>query len=205
MNIAIAGNIGSGKTTLTNLIAKQLGFEPHYEDLTQNPYISDFYADMQRWSFNLQVYFLNHRINQLLTLRKSGHNVIQDRTIYEDAEIFAPNLLEMGLMSQRDYETYQSLYQTVKGLIEPPTLVIYLKASISTLVEQIQSRGREYEDSIRLDYLKRLNNRYDKWYADYNLGKKIEVLVDGRNFIENREDLGMIIQAINAELYGLFR
>ena len=204
MHIAVAGNIGSGKTTLTSLLAKHYKWEPHYEDVDDNPYLNDFYQDMQRWSFNLQIYFLNSRFNQILDIRKSGKEVIQDRTIYEDAFIFAPNLHSMGLMTTRDFENYFTLFNLVSSLIEPPDLLIYLRASIPTLVNQIQIRGRKYENTIRLDYLKRLNERYEAWVDSYNLGKLLIVDADNYNFPDNPEDLSMVIDKINAELHGLF-
>ena len=205
MHIAIAGNIGSGKTTLTSLLSKHYKWEPHYEDVDDNPYLNDFYQDMQRWSFNLQIYFLNSRFNQILDIRKSGKEVIQDRTIYEDAFIFAPNLHSMGLMSTRDFENYFTLFNLISSLIEPPDLLIYLRASIPTLVNQIQKRGRKYENSIRLDYLKRLNERYEAWVESYNLGKILIVDADNYNFPDNSEDLSTVIDKINAELHGLFQ
>lgn len=205
MHIAIAGNIGSGKTTLTTQLSKYLGFEAYYEDADTNPYLFDFYSDMQRWSFNLQVYFLNTRLNKIIEFRNKGANVIQDRTIFEDAQIFAPNLHSMGLMAKRDYETYRALFETVSGLVDPPDLLIYLRGSIPTLVDQIQKRGREYEDSIRLDYLKRLNERYEAWYESYDASKKMEVLIDELNFIDNPEHLGIIVNRVKAELFGLFK
>ena len=204
MHIAIAGNIGSGKTTLTSLLAKHYKWEPHYEDVDDNPYLNDFYQDMQRWSFNLQIYFLNSRFNQIIEIRKLGKDVIQDRTIYEDAFIFAPNLHSMGLMTTRDFENYFTLFNLISSLIEPPDLLIYLRASIPTLVNQIQKRGRKYESSIRLDYLKRLNERYEAWIESYNLGKLLIVDADNHNFPENTEDLSNVIDKINAELHGLF-
>ena len=204
MHIAVAGNIGSGKTTLTSLLAKHYKWEPHYEDVDDNPYLNDFYQDMQRWSFNLQIYFLNSRFNQILDIRKSGKDIIQDRTIYEDAFIFAPNLHSMGLMTTRDFENYFTLFNLVSSLIEPPDLLIYLRASIPTLVNQIQIRGRKYENTIRLDYLKRLNERYEAWVDSYNLGKLLIVDADNHNFPENPEDLSTVIDKINAELHGLF-
>jgi deoxyadenosine/deoxycytidine kinase len=204
MHIAVAGNIGSGKTTLTSLLAKHYKWEPHYEDVDENPYLNDFYQDMQRWSFNLQIYFLNSRFNQILDIRKSGKEVIQDRTIYEDAYIFAPNLHSMGLMSTRDFENYFTLFNLVSSLIEPPDLLIYIRASIPTLVNQIQIRGRKYENTIRLDYLKRLNERYEAWVDSYNLGKILIVDADHHNFPEVPEDLSKVIDKINAELHGLF-
>jgi deoxyadenosine/deoxycytidine kinase len=204
MHIAIAGNIGSGKTTLTSLLSKHYKWEPHYEDVDDNPYLNDFYQDMQRWSFNLQIYFLNSRFNQILDIRKSGKEVIQDRTIYEDAYIFAPNLHSMGLMTTRDFENYFTLFNLISSLIEPPDLLIYLRASIPTLVNQIQNRGRKYENSIRLDYLKRLNERYEAWIESYNLGKLLIVDADNYNFPDNADDLSTVIDKINAELHGLF-
>lgn len=204
MHIAIAGNIGSGKTTLTSLLSKHYKWEPHYEDVDDNPYLNDFYQDMQRWSFNLQIYFLNSRFNQILDIRKSGKDVIQDRTIYEDAFIFAPNLHSMGLMTTKDFENYFTLFNLISSLIEPPDLLIYLRASIPTLVNQIQNRGRKYESSIRLDYLKRLNERYEAWVESYNLGKMLIVDADNYNFPANSEDLSTVIDKINAELHGLF-
>ena len=204
MHIAIAGNIGSGKTTLTRLLSKHYNWEPHFEDVDDNPYLNDFYEDMQRWSFNLQIYFLNSRFNQIIEIRKSGKDVIQDRTIYEDAFIFAPNLHSMGLMTTRDFENYFTLFNLISSLIEPPDLLIYLRASIPTLVNQIQKRGRKYESSIRLDYLKRLNERYEAWIESYNLGKLLIVDADNHNFPENTEDLSNVIDKINAELHGLF-
>jgi len=204
MHIAVAGNIGSGKTTLTSLLSKHYKWEPHYEDVDDNPYLNDFYQDMQRWSFNLQIYFLNSRFNQILDIRKSGKEVIQDRTIYEDAYIFAPNLHSMGLMTTRDFENYFTLFNLVSSLIEPPDLLIYLRASIPTLVNQIQIRGRKYENTIRLDYLKRLNERYEAWVESYNLGKLLIVDADNLDFPDNPEDLSTVIDKINAALHGLF-
>jgi len=204
MHIAVAGNIGSGKTTLTGLLSKQYNWQPHYEDVDDNPYLHDFYDDMQRWSFNLQVFFLNNRFNQIIRIRESGKTVVQDRTIYEDAYIFAPNLHSMGLMSTRDYDNYFSLFEMISSLIQPPDLVIYLRATVPTLVNQIQKRGRKYENAIRLDYLKRLNERYEAWISTYKLGKMLIVDVDSNNFSESQEDLGIVINKIDAELHGLF-
>jgi len=203
MHVAIAGNIGSGKTTLTRLMAKHLGWKPHFEDVDNNPYLHSFYEDMQRWSFNLQVYFLNSRFRQVVEIRKSGQNIIQDRTIYEDANIFAPNLHSMNLMSTRDFENYSALFELMSSFIEPPDLLIYLRASVSTLVEQIQNRGREYEESIRLDYLKLLNERYENWISSYTLGKLLIIDVDNLNF-NKPEDLSIVIEKVNAEVHGLF-
>jgi deoxyadenosine/deoxycytidine kinase len=204
MHIAIAGNIGSGKTTLSGLLAKHFGWQPHYEDVDTNPYLPSFYEDMQRWSFNLQIYVLNSRFRQIVEIRKSGKNVIQDRTIYEDANIFAPNLHFMNLMTTRDYDNYQSLFQLMASFIQPPDLLIYLRADVPTLVRNIQKRGRDYEASIRLDYLKSLNERYENWINGYTSGKLLIFDVDNINFQENPEDLGKIIERIQAELHGLF-
>ncbi|MEA1877819.1 MAG: deoxynucleoside kinase [Bacteroidota bacterium] len=204
MHIAVAGNIGSGKTTLTRILGKQFSWDTHFEDVDDNPYLNDFYGDMQRWSFNLQIYFLNSRFNQILDIRKSGQTVIQDRTIYEDAYIFAPNLHSMGLMSTRDFENYYSLFNLMVSLIQPPDLTIYLRASVPTLVNQIQRRGRKYESSIRLDYLKRLNERYESWIETYNDGRVLVVDADSMDFLGNPEDVNLVIDKINAELHGLF-
>jgi deoxyadenosine/deoxycytidine kinase len=204
MHIAIAGNIGSGKTTLTRLLSKNFGWEPHYEDVDTNPYLNSFYEDMQRWSFNLQIYFLNSRFRQILKIREGNKTVIQDRTIYEDAYIFAPNLHYMNLMTTRDFENYISLFELMSSLIQPPDLLIYLRASVPTLVNQIQKRGREYEEAIRLDYLKRLNERYENWIEGYKHGKLLIFDVDNIDVEENPKDLGMIIDKVNAELHGLF-
>jgi deoxyadenosine/deoxycytidine kinase len=204
MHIAIAGNIGSGKTTLSGLLAKHFGWQPHYEDVDTNPYLPSFYEDMQRWSFNLQIYFLNSRFRQIVEIRKSGKNVIQDRTIYEDANIFAPNLHTMNLMTTRDFDNYQSLFQLMASFIQPPDLLIYLRADVPTLVRNIQKRGREYEASIRLDYLKSLNERYENWINAYTAGKLLIFDVDNINFQDNPEDLGRIIDGVQANLHGLF-
>ncbi len=204
MHIAIAGNIGSGKTTLTRLLSKHFGWEPHYEDVDTNPYLHSFYEDMQRWSFNLQVYFLNSRFRQVVKIRESGKTVIQDRTIYEDAYIFAPNLHYMNLMTTRDFENYISLFELMSSFIKAPDLLIYLRASVPTLVNQIQKRGREYEEAIRLDYLKKLNERYEGWIENYRLGKLLIFEVDDINIEDNPADLAMIIEKVNAQLHGLF-
>ena len=204
MHIAVAGNIGAGKTTLAELLSKHYGWTPNYEDVDDNPYLNDFYNDMQRWSFNLQIFFLNSRFNQILEIRKSGTTVIQDRTIYEDAEIFAPNLHSMGLMSTRDFNNYKTLFDLMTSLIQPPDLLIYLKASIPTLVNQIQKRGREFENSIRLDYLKQLNDRYENWIRGYKLGKLLTISVDDLDFASSREDLSFVIDKIDAQIHGLF-
>ncbi|GAF05173.1 deoxynucleoside kinase [Saccharicrinis fermentans] len=204
MHIAIAGNIGSGKTTLTSLLSKHYGWEAHYEEVDDNPYLADFYEDMQRWSFNLQVYFLNSRFSQVNDIRKMGKTVIQDRTIYEDAYIFAPNLYDMGLMSKRDFDNYTSLFELMSSLVQAPDLLIYLRASVPKLVEQIQSRGREYESGIRLDYLKRLNERYEAWIEQYTQGKLLIVDVNEYNFIKNKTDLSSIIDKVDTHVNGLF-
>jgi len=204
MHIAIAGNIGAGKTSLTRLLAKHFKWEPHYEDVETNPYLNSFYEDMQRWSFNLQIYFLNSRFRQIVEIRESGKTIIQDRTIYEDAYIFAPNLHEMGLMPTRDFENYSSLFELMNSFIKAPNLLIYLRSSVPNLVNQIQNRGRDYENSIRIDYLKSLNERYEKWINRYDEGKLLIIDVDNIDFINNASDLGGIIEKINAEINGLF-
>jgi deoxyadenosine/deoxycytidine kinase len=204
MHIAIAGNIGSGKTTLTGMLAKHFSWEPLYESVEKNPYLESFYEDMQRWSFNLQVYFLNSRFRQIIDIRKKKKPVIQDRTIYEDAYIFAPNLHAMGLMPTRDFENYSSLFELMMQFLQPPDLLVYLKADIPTIVAQIQKRGREYETSIRLDYLKSLNDRYEEWISKYDGGKLLIVDVNTIKFAEIPEDFGSVIEMVNAELYGLF-
>jgi len=204
MHIAIAGNIGSGKTTLTELLAKHFGWEAHYEDVETNPYLHSFYEDMQRWSFNLQIYFLNTRFRQILEIRESGKNIIQDRTIYEDANIFAPNLHAMGLMTNRDFSNYETLFDLMERLVAPPDLLIYLRASIPTLVGQIHRRGREFENSISIDYLSRLNERYEAWISTYKKGKLLIIDVDNLNIVDKPEDLGSVIDRIDAQIHGLF-
>ena len=204
MHIAIAGNIGSGKTTLAGLLSRHFDWQAQYEDVDDNPYLDDFYNDMQRWSFNLQIYFLNNRFHHMLDIKKSKKTIIQDRTIYEDAYIFAPNLHSMGLMSTRDFENYFTLFNLISSLIDPPDLVVFLRASVPTLVRQIEKRGRKYEDNIRLDYLRKLNERYESWVESYNLGKMMIIDVDHTNFIDKSEDLSLVIDKVNAELHGLF-
>ena len=204
MHLAIAGNIGSGKTTLTGLLAKHYNYEAQYEDVDDNPYLDDFYEEMQRWSFNLQIYFLRSRFEQVIRVREENLNVIQDRTIYEDANIFAPNLHAMGLMTARDYNSYSGLFELMERNLQAPDLLIYLRASVPTLVDHIQKRGREYENSIRIDYLRRLNERYEAWINTYDKGKVLIINVDKNKFPENPEDLGDIIQQIDSELNGLF-
>ncbi|MDD4058745.1 MAG: deoxynucleoside kinase [Bacteroidales bacterium] len=204
MHIAIAGNIGSGKTTLTRLLSKNYGWEPKYEEVDNNPYLSDFYHDMQRWSFNLQIYFLKERFKGLVEIERSGINVVQDRTIYEDARIFAPNLHSMGLMSTRDFENYNSLFDLMLSLVKPPELLIYLRSSIPNLVSQIHKRGREYENGIRIDYLSGLNERYEKWISGYKDGRVLIIDVDENKFEDKPEDLSLVIDKIDARLNGLF-
>jgi len=204
MHIAIAGNIGAGKTTLTQLLAKHYKWEAQLEDVVDNPYLDDFYNQMERWSFNLQVYFLNSRFRQVLQIRKSGKDIVQDRTIYEDANIFAPNLHAMGLMNNRDFDNYSSLFNLMESLVEAPDLLIYLRSSIPNLVNQIHKRGRDYENSISIDYLSRLNERYEAWIHGYNKGRLLIIDVDDLDFVENKEDLGGIINKIDAEINGLF-
>jgi len=204
MHVAIAGNIGAGKTTLTKLLAKHYKWEPHFESVDENPYLDDFYGEMERWSFNLQVYFLNSRFRQVLEIRESGKSIIQDRTIYEDARIFAPNLHAMGLMPNRDFNNYESLFELMERLVTPPDLLIYLRASIPTLVGQIHKRGRDYENSISIDYLSRLNERYEAWITKYTKGKLLIIDVDNLDFVDNPEDLGDVIGKIDAQINGLF-
>jgi len=204
MHIAIAGNIGAGKTTLTKLLAKHFKWTPQFEDVVDNPYLDDFYNEMERWSFNLQVYFLNSRFRQLLEIRNSKKSIIQDRTIYEDAFIFAPNLHAMGLLTNRDFNNYKSLFDLMESVVDAPDLMIYLRSSIPNLVSQIHKRGREYENSISIDYLSRLNERYEAWIHGYDKGKLLIIDVDTINFVDKPEDLGEIINRIDAELHGLF-
>jgi deoxyadenosine/deoxycytidine kinase len=204
MHIAVAGNIGSGKTTLTELLAKHYGWEAHYEDVDENPYLNDFYDDMQRWSFNLQIYFLKSRFNQIMEIRNSGKNVVQDRTIFEDAKIFAPNLYDMDLMSERDFQNYCNLFQLMSSMVQAPDLLIYLRSSVPTLVNQIQKRGRDYEETIRLDYLKNLNDRYENWISNYKNGNLLIVDADNIDFLENPADLNSVVDKVEAKIHGLF-
>lgn len=204
MHIAIVGNIGAGKTTLTGLLAKNYQWEALYEAVENNPYLEDFYSDMKRWSFNLQIYFLNSRFQQIVDIQNSTRNVIQDRTIYEDAYIFAENLHDMGLMTTRDYENYRAIFENITSFIKPPDLLVYLKASVPTLVNNIQRRGRDYEASIRIDYLSKLNEKYENWIKRYDAGKLLILDKDKLDFANNPEDLGVIIQKIEAEIHGLF-
>ena len=203
-HVAIAGNIGAGKTTLSEALSKHYGWEAQYEDASDNPYLSDFYDDMKRWSFNLQIYFLNSRYKQILKILSGDKTVVQDRTIYEDAYIFAPNLFEMGLMSERDFTNYIDLFKTMSSQVNAPNLLIYLRSSIPKLVNHIQTRGREYEGNMSLDYLKRLNDRYENWIGNYKEGKLLIVNTENLDFKNNQEDLGTIIELVDSELYGLF-
>lgn len=204
MHIAIAGNIGAGKTSLTELLAKHYQWESHFEDVIDNPYLDDFYTQMERWSFNLQIYFLRSRFSQLLRFKEKDTTVVQDRTIYEDAYIFAPNLHAMGLMNLRDFNNYKELFELMESLIQGPDLMIYLRSSIPNLVSKIHKRGRVYENSISIDYLSRLNERYEAWISTYNKGKLIIVDVDDLDFVENKEDFGKIVSQIDREIHGLF-
>jgi deoxyadenosine/deoxycytidine kinase len=203
-HIAIAGNIGAGKTTLSEMLARHFGWDVHYEDTENNPYLADFYLDMKRWSFNLQVFFLSSRYQQMLRIQQGNRTVIQDRTIYEDAFIFAPNLADMGLMERRDFENYTTLFQSIISQIKSPDLMIYLRASIPTLVEHIQSRGRDYEGSISIEYLKRLNDRYENWINNYHDGRLLVINVDNLDFQNSKEDSGKVLEMVQAELHGLF-
>lgn len=200
MHIAIAGNIGAGKTSLTKLLSKHYKFEGHYEDVLKNPYLDDFYDQMERWSFNLQIYFLNSRFRQILDFKKNGKKIIQDRTIYEDAYIFAPNLLAMGLMTNRDFQNYKSLFNLMESFVQSPDLLVYLRSGIPNLVDQIHKRGRDYENSISIDYLSRLNERYEAWIETYDNGKLLIIDVDGLDFVKNKSHLEFIIEKINKEL-----
>lgn len=204
MHIAIVGNIGAGKTTLTKLLADHLKWEPQFEAVDDNPYLEDFYSDMKRWSFNLQIYFLNSRFRHIVELQRKGVNIIQDRTIYEDAYIFAENLYDMGLMSERDFKNYSNIFESIISYIQAPDLLIYLRASVPTLVDNIQLRGRDYESGIRLDYLSKLNEKYDKWINGYKEGKLLILDKDKLDFANKPEDLGFVIERIEAELFGLF-
>lgn len=204
MHIAIVGNIGAGKTTLTKLLAHHFKWEPQFEAVDNNPYLEDFYSDMKRWAFNLQIYFLNSRFRHIVELQKKELNIIQDRTIYEDAYIFAENLFDMGLMSARDFENYSNIFESIVSYIKAPDLLIYLKASVPTLVNNIQVRGRDYESGIRLDYLSKLNDKYEKWIKGYTEGKLLILDKDKLDFAHNPEDLGFVIRKIEAELFGLF-
>ena len=203
MHIAIAGNIGAGKTSLTKLLSKYYKYEGHYEDVLKNPYLDDFYDQMERWSFNLQIYFLNSRFRQIKDFEENGKNIIQDRTIYEDANIFAPNLLAMGLMTNRDFDNYKSIFNLMESFVKAPDLLVYLRSGIPNLVDQIHKRGRDYENSISIDYLSRLNERYEAWIETYNKGKLLIIDVDDLDFVKNKKDLQTITDKIDNNLKGL--
>ncbi len=204
MHIAIAGNIGAGKTTLTKLLAKNFNWKAQFEAVDNNPYLDDFYNDMEKWSFNLQIYFLGSRFSQVKEIRESGENIIQDRTIHEDAHIFASNLHDMGLLQTRDYENYLTVFNLMNSFVQAPDLLIYLRASIPTLVKQIQQRGRDYESSISIEYLNRLNEKYESWVKSYDEGKLLIIDVDDLDFVNNPEDLSYIYNKVDAEINGLF-
>ena len=200
MHIAIAGNIGAGKTSLTELISKHYGWQAHYEDVIDNPYLDDFYTHMERWSFNLQIYFLRSRFQQLLAFKNNPKTIVQDRTVYEDAHTFAPNLNAMGLMSQRDYKNYIELFNLMESLVEGPDMLIYLRSSIPNLVSKIHKRGRDYENSISIEYLSRLNERYEAWISTYDKDKMVIIDVDDLDFVENKKDLESLISEIDKSL-----
>ena len=200
MHIAIAGNIGAGKTTLTEMLSKHYGWEPHFEDVLKNPYLDDFYERMERWSFNLQIYFLNSRFNQMLECSKKEKDTIQDRTIYEDAFIFAPNLQAMGLMTNRDYENYKSIFNTLNSFVKDPNLLIYLRSGIPNLVDQIHKRGRDYENTISIEYLSRLNERYEAWIQSYDKSNLLVIEVDDIDFVKNPDDFNIITKLIDEKL-----
>jgi|TARA_Y100000022_G_scaffold175684_1_gene164485 deoxyadenosine/deoxycytidine kinase len=200
MHIAIAGNIGAGKTTLTEMLSKHYGWEPHFEDVLKNPYLDDFYERMERWSFNLQIYFLNSRFNQMLECSKKEKDTIQDRTIYEDAFIFAPNLQAMGLMTNRDYENYKSIFNTLNSFVKDPDLLIYLRSGIPNLVDQIHKRGRDYENTISIEYLSRLNERYEAWIQSYDKSNLLVIEVDDIDFVKNPDDFNIITKLIDEKL-----
>lgn len=204
MHIAIAGNIGAGKTSLTELLAQHYKWEAHFEEVIDNPYLDDFYNHMERWSFNLQIFFLKSRFAQLIAIHEEKKNVIQDRTIYEDAHIFAPNLHAMGLMTKRDFDNYISLFEMMENLIQGPDVMLYLRSTVPNLVNKIQKRGRSYENSISIDYLSRLNERYEAWISKYDKSKLLIIDVDSLDFVNNKEDLGVIIERLDAEIHGLF-
>lgn len=203
MHIAIAGNIGSGKTTLTNMLVKRYKWTPRFEPVDVNPYLEDFYADMNRWSFNLQIYFLNKRFRDVVEISKSKETIIQDRTIFEDARIFAPNLHAQGYMSDRDFANYSELFDLMMSLVGLPDLLIYIRSTIPNLIAQISKRGREFEQSIRIDYLTGLNERYGEWIANYP-GKLLIVDGDTTKFESNPQDFKKITDQIDSILYGLF-
>ena len=202
-HVAVAGNIGAGKTTLVNKLAKHYKWEPHLEAVDHNPYLEDFYRDMSRWAFPLQIYFLNSRFNQVVEIRESEHTIIQDRTIYEDAFIFAKNLKESNHLNKRDFDNYFELFMSMKRMIQPPDLLIYLRASIPKLIEQISRRGRDYEQNISIRYLEDLNRNYEDWIKNYKEGNLLIINVDELDYVQNPEDLGHIINRIDAEFFGL--
>jgi deoxyadenosine/deoxycytidine kinase len=203
MHIAIAGNIGAGKTTLTSLLSEHYSWEAHFETVDENPYLDSFYADMQRWAFNLQIYFLQTRFQQIKRIKESKNIIIQDRTIYEDAYIFAANLHQMGLMSRRDFQNYQQIFELIESFLSPPDLLIYLRASVPTLLEQIKIRGRDYEANIREDYLSRLNERYEAWFSTYDRGNLLILESDDLDFNANSSDLEYVIGEIDKKLKGM--
>lgn len=202
--VAIGGNIGAGKSSLTQVLSEYFGWEAFYEQVDDNPYLTDFYNDMRRWSFNLQVYFLSSRFKHQQYIEDVDHSVVQDRSIYEDAEIFARNLHEMGLMSKRDYENYTKLFAIMTSYLKPPSLLVYLRASVPTLVNHIQQRGREYESTIRIDYLERLQRHYENWIEDYDLGPKMIIDVDELDFVNDDDDRRDVVSRIESRLFGLF-
>ena len=202
--VAIGGNIGAGKSSLTQVLSDYFGWEAYFEQVDDNPYLTDFYNDMRRWSFNLQVYFLSSRFKHQQDIEKAEHSVVQDRSIYEDAEIFARNLHEMGLMSQRDFENYSELFAIMTSYLKPPSLLVYLRASVPTLVNHIQQRGRDYESTIRIDYLERLQRHYETWIESYDLGPKMIIDVDELDFVNEDEDRRDVVSRIESRLFGLF-
>jgi deoxyadenosine/deoxycytidine kinase len=204
MHLAVSGNIGSGKTTLTEKLAKHYGWRAEFESVDHNPYLPDFYEDMKRWAFHLQVYFLNSRYNQVRKIQESPISTIQDRTIYEDAYIFAANLYKSKLMTERDYHNYKSLFDSMIAHVKAPDLLIYLKADIPKLVGQIEKRGRSYETAMRIDYLKNLNSHYEDWIAEYKEGKLLIVDVNDLDFVDRPQDFAFIVEKIEREIFGLF-